>query len=123
MRRLEVRLGRGDEQIVVGALAEQESRVYFEYDAGFLGSALLISPFKLPLRADLLEHTERDFAAVFGVFNDSLPDGWGLLLMDREFREARIRSQSADSARPPRLHRDARDGRAHLPSSHGCRGG
>jgi serine/threonine-protein kinase HipA len=24
---------------------------------------------------------------VFGAFNDSLPDGWGLLLMDREFRK------------------------------------
>lgn len=87
MRRLEVRLDRGDGQRVVGTLAEHERRIYFEYDAGFLDSALPISPFKLPLREGLFEHTERDFATVFGVFNDSLPDGWGLLLMDREFRK------------------------------------
>jgi serine/threonine-protein kinase HipA len=87
MRKLEVRLDWGDEQRVVGTLAEQDRRIYFEFDAGFLESALPISPFKLPLRAGLFEHTERDFAAVFGVFNDSLPDGWGLLLMDREFRK------------------------------------
>jgi serine/threonine-protein kinase HipA len=86
MRRVEVRLDWGDGQRVVGTLAEQERRIYFEYDAGFLRSPLPLSPFKLPPRPGLFEHTERDFAAVFGVFNDSLPDGWGLLLMDREFR-------------------------------------
>ncbi|MGQ0562260.1 MAG: type II toxin-antitoxin system HipA family toxin, partial [Gemmatimonadota bacterium] len=39
-----------------------------------------------PVRPGLFEHTERDFGEIFGVFNYSLPDGWGLLLMDREFR-------------------------------------
>jgi len=87
MRKLEVRLDWGDEQRVVGTLAEQHRRIYFEYDVAFLDSALPISPFKLPLRAGLFEHTEREFAPVFGAFNDSLPDGWGLLLMDREFRK------------------------------------
>lgn len=91
MRKLEVRIDWGDEELVVGTLAEQERRIYFEYDAGFLRSPLLISPFKLPPRPGLFEHTDRDFAGVFGVFNDSLPDGWGLLLMDRQFR-----SQGAD---------------------------
>ncbi|HEX8431011.1 MAG TPA: type II toxin-antitoxin system HipA family toxin [Longimicrobium sp.] len=87
MRRVEVRLQFGDEAIVVGTLAEQERRVYFEYAAGFLAAPLPLSPFKLPARANLFEHTERDFAALFGVFNDSLPDGWGRLLMDRELRK------------------------------------
>jgi serine/threonine-protein kinase HipA len=100
MRKLEVRLDWGDEERVVGTLAEQERRIYFEYDADFLGSALQISPFKLPLRAGLFEHTEREFAAVFGVFNDSLPDGWGLLLMEREFRR-----RGFDSARLTPLDR------------------
>jgi serine/threonine-protein kinase HipA len=86
MRTLEVRFDWGDEQVVVGTLAEQEWRIYFEYDTAFLDAPLPISPFKLPVRPGLFEHSERDFAEVFGVFNDSLPDGWGLLLMDREFR-------------------------------------
>lgn len=87
MRRLEVRLDWGDEQVVVGTLAEQERRIYFEYDAAFLHTPLPISPFKLSVRPGLFEHAERGFSEVFGAFNDSLPDGWGLLLMDREFRK------------------------------------
>lgn len=86
MRKLEVRLHWGDEPVVVGMLAEQDRRVYFEYDRTFIASGLPLSPFKLPVRPGLFEHVERNFADVFGVFNDSLPDGWGLLLMDREFR-------------------------------------
>ncbi|CAN5882284.1 type II toxin-antitoxin system HipA family toxin [soil metagenome] len=85
MRKLEVRLDWGDEQVVVGTLAEHDRRVYFEYDGAFLTTPLPISPFKLSVQPGLFEHAERDFAHVFGVFNDSLPDGWGLLLMDREF--------------------------------------
>jgi len=87
MRRLEVRLDWGDEQVVVGTLAEQERILYFEYDSAFIAKPLPISPFKLPVQSGVFEHRERDFGHVFGVFNDSLPDGWGLLLMDREFRK------------------------------------
>ncbi|HEY0171572.1 MAG TPA: type II toxin-antitoxin system HipA family toxin, partial [Pyrinomonadaceae bacterium] len=60
---------------------------YFEYDSAFIAKSLPISPFKLPVRPGVFEHREREFGDVFGVFNDSLPDGWGLLLMDREFRK------------------------------------
>jgi len=87
MRKLEVRLDWGEVQIVVGTLGEQGHRVYFEYDSAFLATPAPISPFKLPVQPGLFEHAERDFAHVFGVFNDSVPDGWGLLLMDREFKK------------------------------------
>ena len=87
MRRLEVRLDWGGEQITVGTLAEQDRRVYFEYDPAFVRAPLPISPFKLPVKTGLFEHDESDFAQVFGVFNDSLPDGWGLMLMDRELKK------------------------------------
>jgi serine/threonine-protein kinase HipA len=87
MRKLEVRLDWGDEQVVVGTLAEQEKVIYFEYDSAFIAKPLPISPFKLPIPSGVFEHREREFGNVFGVFNDSLPDGWGLLLMDREFRK------------------------------------
>jgi len=87
MRRLEVRLDWGDEQVLIGILAEQERVLYFEYDSAFIAKPLPISPFKLPVRPGVFEHREREFGDAFGVFNDSLPDGWGLLLMDREFRK------------------------------------
>ncbi len=86
MRTIEVRLDWGDRQTVVGTLAEQGRGVYFEYAASFLESPLPVSPFKLPARPGLFEHIDRDFAPVFGVFDDSLPDSWGHLLMDREFK-------------------------------------
>jgi serine/threonine-protein kinase HipA len=85
MRKIDARLDWGDEQVLVGTLAERERYIYFEYAPSFLKAPLPISPFKLPVRPGLFEHEERGFAEVFGVFNDSLPDGWGLMLMDREF--------------------------------------
>ena len=34
----------------------------------------------------MFEHQDRAFGPLPGLFDDSLPDGWGLLLMDRHFR-------------------------------------
>jgi serine/threonine-protein kinase HipA len=39
----------------------------------------------------LFEHSDRDFGPLPGLFDDSLPDGWGLLLMDRYFRKIGLR--------------------------------
>ena len=90
MKRLEVRLTqRPGEERVVGRLAAREGRVFFEYDAAFLSAPLPLSPFKLPPQAGLIEHRDFAFGPIFGLFDDSLPDGWGLLLMDRMFRQRR----------------------------------
>ncbi|MCL2648471.1 MAG: type II toxin-antitoxin system HipA family toxin [Phycisphaerales bacterium] len=90
MKKLEVRFTRGGggdgDSLHVGTLAEDRGRVYFEYAAAFLDTGLNLSPFRLPFEAGLFEHTDRDFGPLPGVFDDSLPDGWGLLLMDRHFR-------------------------------------
>jgi len=95
VKKLEVRLTRSpDEATVVGLLAEQNHRVYFEYDAAFLAKGVSLSPFKLPLESGLLEHTDRRFGPLPGLFDDSLPDGWGLLLMDRHFRRVGIDPQT-----------------------------
>lgn len=95
MQSLEVVLSWGDEDVPVGTLAMRGHRVYFEYAPSFLATPLPISPFKLPVRAGVFEHADRDFADLFGVFNDSLPDGWGLLLMDREFRKRGLQPAAA----------------------------
>lgn len=93
MKTLEVRLTLrpGDERIV-GRLAETgprpaERRVVFEYDPTFLANPLWLSPFKLAPQPGLLEHRDLAFGPLFGLFDDSLPDGWGLLLMDRFFAQ------------------------------------
>jgi serine/threonine-protein kinase HipA len=71
----------------VGELAEERGRAYFEEAADFVarGDGMNLSPFRLPFQAGLFEHTDVRFGALPGVFDDSLPDGWGLLLMDRHF--------------------------------------
>ncbi len=55
----------------------------FEYDTGFLTGGFSISPFYLPLKTGLFIARREPFNGLFGVFNDSLPDGWGNLLVDR----------------------------------------
>lgn len=77
-----------EERRPVGQLAESRGRIFFEYDPQFLQSPLWLSPFKLPPAPGLHEHKDLAFGPLFGLFDDSLPDGWGLLLMDRAFRRA-----------------------------------
>jgi len=74
----------------IGELAEADRKIYFEYDSEFLKNPLWLSPFKLPPEPGLHEHSDRSFGPLFGLFDDSLPDGWGLLLMDRYFRQQGI---------------------------------
>ena len=87
MRRLEVRYQtEASEYQIVGVLAEEKHQLFFEYTPSFLESQLWLSPFKLPLKAGVFQHKEPHFGPLFGLFDDSLPDGWGMLLMDRYLR-------------------------------------
>lgn len=67
----------------VGRLALRKRQILFEYDPEFLASGIELSPFKLPLRAGVSTASDTIFDGLHGVFNDSLPDGWGRLLLDR----------------------------------------
>ena len=73
----------GAERLRVGRLASRERRILFEYDPAFVASGIEISPFELPLKSGVLESRRDLFDGLFGVFADSLPDGWGRLLLDR----------------------------------------
>ncbi len=75
-----------DQSLSVGILAAQGQRIFFEYSPEWLQRNLELSPFTLPVKPGLTEHKQRKFGPLFGLFDDSLPDGWGLLLMDRHFR-------------------------------------
>lgn len=87
MKKLSVHFTRGpDESLFVGTLASDRRRIYFEYAPEFLPSGMNLSPLRLPFEGGLFEHTALDFGPLPGLFDDSLPDGWGLLLMDRHFR-------------------------------------
>lgn len=80
----------GPSPIRVGILATVKRSIYFEYDPSFLESGIEISPFRLPLRAGTFQAKLEPFEGLFGVFNDSLPDGWGRLLLDRSLKSLGI---------------------------------
>jgi len=76
---------------IVGRLAMTKDRLCaFEYDSGWLANGFSISPFKLPLEKRVFIAKRDPFDGNFGVFSDSLPDGWGRLLIDRMLIKKRI---------------------------------
>jgi serine/threonine-protein kinase HipA len=81
-------------RIKVGILASKDKKIYFEYDKEFLKLGLDISPYKLPLKAGVQRCDDDIFEGIWGVFADSLPDGWGRLLLDRHFRSKGINPNS-----------------------------
>ncbi|MCY4287780.1 MAG: type II toxin-antitoxin system HipA family toxin [Aestuariivita sp.] len=74
----------------IGRLAARERTVYFEYDGAFIRSGIEISPIHLPLQPGVKSFDCNLFEGLPGVFNDSLPDGWGRLLLDRLARSLGI---------------------------------
>lgn len=83
--------------IPVGRLASRDHKTYFEYDAPFLKSGLEISPHRLPLKPGLSSFDYTLFEGLPGVFNDSLPDGWGRLLFDRSLRSLGVLPSSVSA--------------------------
>lgn len=66
----------------------------FEYNPEFVASGFSISPFYLPLRSGAFTARAEPFSGLFGVFNDSLPDGWGNLLIDRYLTSKGVNPQA-----------------------------
>ncbi|MGM0518058.1 MAG: type II toxin-antitoxin system HipA family toxin [Campylobacterota bacterium] len=71
------------EKLKVGRLVLNNRKIYFEYDKDFLNTGIELSPYKLPLKSGVFTDYDNIFDGLFGLFADSLPDGWGRLLMDR----------------------------------------
>ncbi len=55
----------------------------FEYCPAWLADGFSISPLELPLKAGVFEAKPRPFNGAFGVFEDSLPDGYGRYLLHK----------------------------------------
>ena len=83
IEQLEVYLRFTDTPIPVGQMVIDNGTTFFKYDADFIRSGLAISPFKLKLSETILTPETSIFDGLFGVFSDSLPGGWGRLLLDR----------------------------------------
>ncbi len=87
--------------IKVGQIAlTPEALCAFEYEPAYLASGVSISPFNLPLKSGVFVAKRIPFNGGFGVFDDSLPDGWGNLILDRY-----LKSKGIDSTKLTLLQR------------------
>lgn len=87
--------------IKVGQIAlTPDALCAFEYEPAYLASGVSISPFNLPLKSGVFVAKRIPFNGGFGVFDDSLPDGWGNLILDRY-----LKSKGIDSTKLTLLQR------------------
>ena len=75
------------QKLPVGRLLRKDQHNYFQYTPEFISTGMQISPFHLPVNNQVNKAPDTPFSGLHGVFADSLPDGWGLLLMDRFLRQ------------------------------------
>lgn len=72
----------------VGILAETpDGLAAFQYSSEWLQNGFSISPFSLPLENRTFIAKPHPLDGLFGIFSDSLPDGWGRLLVDRTLQK------------------------------------
>ena len=83
IQKVKVEIAWGKEAELVGELVRQGRYIYFKYANSFLEKGHSLSPIKLPFNREIHQGHPPLFDGLFGVFNDSLPDGWGRLLLDR----------------------------------------
>ena len=72
----------------IGELVDAPGRgIYFSYDPSWLANGFNLAPLHMDFSSTpQLAADGALFGGLPGAFSDSLPDGWGLLLMDRFFR-------------------------------------
>jgi len=70
---------------LMGTLADNGIEAIFEYSPEALKRGLELSPLNLALRAEAYGNFPAHLSRLPGLLSDSLPDGWGLLLMDKLF--------------------------------------
>jgi serine/threonine-protein kinase HipA len=90
-RHLTVQLdgGSGQAPIPIGRMVWDASRrtSLFEFDARCIADRLDLSPIALPLKPGSFAAPSAPFEGLFGLFADSLPDGWGRRLTDKRLIE------------------------------------
>ena len=59
----------------------------FEYSRNWMSGGFALSPTELPLKGGLIYADPDKFGGAFAIFEDSLPDGYGLHLLERLLRK------------------------------------
>ena len=73
--------------IPVGELFENGYDTAFEFAPSFIGAGLNPAPFRLPVKSGVNVYDRSGGMETFGMFEDSLPDGWGRRIVDVAFRK------------------------------------
>lgn len=87
MKKLLVHYEGWGERWLLGTLADNGRELLFEYSALALRQGLELSPRHLKLRVATYGNFPAHLQRLPGLIADALPDGWGMLLMDRLFRK------------------------------------
>jgi len=85
MKELHVMYKAGGKSLWLGTLADDGAAVLFQYSPEAIASGIEFSPIRLTPRPQAYpdrQHEYLDLMRVPGLIYDSLPDGWGLALMD-----------------------------------------
>lgn len=77
-----------DKIVPMGTLASHGRDSLFEYASDFAARGLNPAPFRLPVAPGVKAYDFSGNMETFGIFEDSLPDGWGRRLIDSTFRKA-----------------------------------
>lgn len=85
MKKLEVLFCGWGQHWLLGTLADNATDLLFEYSPEALRRGVEFSRMHLPLRAQAFGGFARHQGGLPGLVADALPDGWGLMLMDRLF--------------------------------------
>lgn len=83
---LKITVSLGGRTVGTIQMTPERDRCVFEYDREWLDNGWSISPWELPLQTGLFYSKENSFGGGFATFEDSMPDGYGLYLLDRMLR-------------------------------------
>lgn len=79
------------------SLTPDDKLCAFEYDKTWLINGFSISPFELPLKQGLFIAKPLPFYGDFGIFEDSLPDGYGRYLLHKALLKEGIKDSNLSS--------------------------
>ncbi|WP_119393668.1 type II toxin-antitoxin system HipA family toxin [Salinibius halmophilus] len=80
-------------KVLLGELAQNRQGVFFQYDTDYLNQYGNASPFTIKADTSIQLAPPQPHLGLHGLFGDSMPDGWGMLLQDRAFRQAGVLPQ------------------------------
>lgn len=87
MKKIEIHFAGWGQNWPLGTIADNGTELLFEYSRECIAKGIEFSPRHLPLGPGAYRHFPAHQGGLPGLVADALPDGWGLLLMNRFFKK------------------------------------